>query len=226
MKIHFVIDEAGSSLGKMDPLATALTVGRSAGIRLQLYYQDLGQLKKCWPDGADQTLLANVTQIFFGVNDPQTADYVSSRLGDETLVVVNGGTSGSTSTQSNEKGQASVTRSYNWNEGWQQQARRLLKPEEVAALSPRTAIIFAPGMPPLRTTLLRYYEERLRPPSRWRRFWVNAKLAADCVALLIVAIAITVGVLMVKEQYSGPHGLPGGPQQRKVDESWECWTTS
>jgi len=72
-RIHFVCDEAGSSLGKMEQLSTALTVGRSAQIRLQLYYQDLGQLKKCWPEGGDQTLLANCSTIWFGVNENATA---------------------------------------------------------------------------------------------------------------------------------------------------------
>jgi type IV secretion system protein VirD4 len=148
-------------------------------------------------------LLANVTQVFFGVNDPQTAEYVSGRLGDETIIVSSGGTSGGTSTQSNEKGQAGATRSRNWNDNWQQQARRLLKPEEVAALPRRTAITFAPGVPPVFTTLVRYYEERLRPGRWWERFyWSKTKLAADCITLLLAAILITVGVMKVKE----PHG--------------------
>jgi type IV secretory pathway TraG/TraD family ATPase VirD4 len=34
----------------------------------------------------------------------------------------------------------------------------LLKPEEVTGLSERIAIIFAPGVPPIWTTLVRYYE--------------------------------------------------------------------
>jgi type IV secretion system protein VirD4 len=208
-KINFICDEAGSSLGKLVELEKALTVGRSAGIRLQLYYQDLGQLKKCWPDGADQTLLANVTQVFFGVNDPQTADFVSARLGDETIIVTSGGSSTGESVQTSAMGQPSTTRSRNWNENWQQQARRLLKPEEVANLSPRTAITFAPGMPPISTTLVRYYEGRLRPEGRWKkRSWSRAKLMADCVALLLMAVLVTGGVILFKEQRGSLHGPP------------------
>ena len=41
-----------------------------------------------------------------------------------------------------------------------QQARKLLKPEEVITLPPRCAITFTPGVPPVFTTLLRYYEEK------------------------------------------------------------------
>ena len=90
-KVNFVLDEA-ASLGNMDQISTALQIGRGYGIRMQFYYQDLGQLKKCWPEGADQTLLANCTQVFFGVNDNATAEYVSKRIGEETITVSSGGT--------------------------------------------------------------------------------------------------------------------------------------
>ncbi len=55
-KVHFVLDEA-ASLGHMDALDDAVDKFRGYGVRLQLYYQSLGQLKKCWPDGQDQTVL-------------------------------------------------------------------------------------------------------------------------------------------------------------------------
>lgn len=59
----------------------------------------LGQLKLCWPEGQDQTLLSNVTQVYFGVNDQQTAEYVSNRLGDETILVRNWGSNSGSSHQ-------------------------------------------------------------------------------------------------------------------------------
>jgi type IV secretion system protein VirD4 len=189
--IHFVCDEAGSSLGKMDQLATALTVGRSAGIRLQLYYQDLGQLKKCWPEGADQTLLANVNAVFFGVNDQQTAEHVSARLGDETVVVDSGGTSDGMSRQEpNGTSPGSTTYSWNRSSNWGQQARRLLKPEEVATLPARVAITFTPGVPPICTNLIRYYEEPNldQPPGIFQQAMKWIKTWAECVALLLTAI--------------------------------------
>ena len=91
MSVNFICDEA-SSLGRMEQICDVLAIGRGYGIRMQLYYQDLGQIRKCWPDGADQTLLANTTQVFFGVNDQATAEYVSNRLGEQTIVVASGGT--------------------------------------------------------------------------------------------------------------------------------------
>src|SRR5579875_887979 len=94
-KVHFVLDEA-ASLGHMDALDDAVDKFRGYGVRLQLYYQSLGQLKKCWPEGQDQTLLSNCSTVWFGINDQQSAEYVSSRLGEETIIVESGGTSSGT----------------------------------------------------------------------------------------------------------------------------------
>ncbi|MBC7818250.1 MAG: type IV secretory system conjugative DNA transfer family protein, partial [Planctomycetaceae bacterium] len=57
-KIHFVLDEA-ASLGHLEVIEDAVDKFRGFGIRLQFYYQSLGQLKKCFPNGQDQTLLSN-----------------------------------------------------------------------------------------------------------------------------------------------------------------------
>ncbi len=102
-KVHFICDEA-SLLGKMNQISDALTIGRSFGIRMQLYYQDCGQLKKAWPDGADQTLMANCSQVFFGVNDNETAKYVSERLGEATIEVRSHGVSTSHTRQTSDDG--------------------------------------------------------------------------------------------------------------------------
>jgi type IV secretion system protein VirD4 len=156
-KVHFVLDEA-AALGHMEALDDAVDKYRGYGVRLQLYYQSLGQLQKCWPTDGGHTLLSNTTQVFFGVNDPQTAEYVSNRLGEETIIVESGGTGHSTTHQSGQQhgGYSSNTSS---NHNWQQQGRKLLKPEEVIGLPERVAITFAPGVPPIWTWLTRYYEK-------------------------------------------------------------------
>ena len=163
-KIHFVLDEA-AALGRMPALDDAVDKYRGYGVRLQFYYQALGQLKECWPEGRDQTLLSNVTQVFFGVNDQQTAQYVSDRLGEETIIVESGGTSTSTSSswQHSEQGRSgSSSQSTSRNDNWSQMARRLLRPEEVAQLDPGIAITFTPGTPPIWTRLVRYFDRRFR----------------------------------------------------------------
>ncbi len=188
--IHFILDEA-ASLGHMDQLSDALALGRGYGLRMQWYYQDCGQLKKCWPDGADQTLLANSTQVFFGVNEMQTASYVSDRLGEQTVIVESGGTSNGRSRQCQDHGvHGSTSYSVNSNDNWSQNARKLLLPAEILALDQRTAITFTPGIRPIRTTLTRYYENR----KSWK--WLaHAKMFFDCLLFFVVTCMVVLGLL-------------------------------
>jgi len=159
-RVNVILDEAASLGPNMGCIEDAIDKYRGYGIRLQLYYQSPSQLKKCFPKDQDQTVLANVTQVYFGINDT-SAEYVSNRLGDQTVVVDSGGTSSGYSSQSSGGGaQKSSTESTNRNRNWNQMARRLLKPEEILAMSERIAITFVPGMRPIRTTLERYYETK------------------------------------------------------------------
>jgi type IV secretion system protein VirD4 len=186
MNVHFVGDEA-NSLGHLELIGDVLAIGRGYGIRLQLYYQDLGQVRRCWPNGADQTLLANTTQVFFGVNDQSTAEYVSNRLGEKTIVISSGGTSTGESYQSPSQGQGSRSTSTNTSHNWSQIARKLLKPEEVTALNPRTAIVFTPGVPPIASTLVRYYEKSFRKPRRKGLFMATVETV--CLFITVAALA-------------------------------------
>ena len=157
-KVNFVLDEA-ASLGRMEAIDDAIDKYRGYGIRLFLYYQSLGQLKKCFPDDQGQTLLSNTTQVFFGVNDQPTEDYVSSRIGEQTIAIGSGGSStGGSSSSDGKSGTTSTSSSWNRSDNWQQHGRKLLKPEEVSGLSPRIAITLSPDAPPMWTTLIRYYE--------------------------------------------------------------------
>jgi type IV secretion system protein VirD4 len=200
-KVHFVLDES-ASLGHLESIDDAVDKYRGYGVRLQFYFQSLGQLKKCFPEGQEQTFLSNTSQIFFGVNDNATADYISARLGESTIVVASGGTSSGSSYQYTQGAQSSSSRgsSGNSNSNWQQQARKLLKPEEVIALPPRTAITLTPGVRPICTTLLRYYEERgLGRRAGWfgRTVAACATLAASlafCIVSVGTAAALTVAV--------------------------------
>jgi type IV secretion system protein VirD4 len=196
-RVHYVLDES-SSLGHLEALDDAVDKYRGYGVRLQFYYQSLGQVKKCFPEGQDQTLLSNVSQVFFGINDLATAEYVSNRLGEETIVITSGGTSTGTSSQSSNNNQTSHTYSRNQNNNWQQHGRKLLKPEEVMSLHKETAITFTPGVPPICSTLVKYFEEPnlgqgLRPRQRFKTmahvFAVSTALLAAGAMLLAMALA-------------------------------------
>jgi type IV secretion system protein VirD4 len=189
-RVHVVLDEA-SCLGHLDCLDDAIDRYRKFGVRMILMYQSLGQLKKCWPDGGDQTLLSNTTQVYFGVNDQQTAEYISARLGEETIVIQSGGTSTGRSRQSSDhSNQGSTSYSVNSNDNWAQHNRKLLKPEEVLALDERTAITFTPGLPPIWTTLERYYENK----RSWK--WLaHAKMFFMCMVLFVITVVVAMGLL-------------------------------
>jgi type IV secretion system protein VirD4 len=186
------LDEA-ASLGHLDCLDDALVLGRGYGIRTQWYLQSMAQLKKCFPDGQDQTLLSNTTQVFFGVNDYPTAEYVANRLGESTLLVESGGTSTGRSRQLPDYGgHASTSYSVNSSTNWQQHGRKLLKPEEVLALDERTAITFTPGIRPIRTTLVRYYEKGFR---KTRQLWPRVKMFGLTVILFVMTVIAILGHL-------------------------------
>ncbi len=210
-KVTFVLDEA-ASLGHMEALDDAVDKYRGFGVRILFMWQSLGQLRKCFPDGQDQTLLSNVSQIFFGINDLQTAEYVSSRLGEESILLRSGGTSTGTSHQSSMKGDSSSSYSANENDNWAQHGRKLLKPEEVLALPERVAITFTPGVPPIWTRLVRYYEESLVPrqPGTWERFKATADVALFSAVLLSAALMLAATCSGVRLQRSQVEHLPTG----------------
>jgi len=191
-KVHFILDEA-ASLGHMDALDDAVDKLRGYGVRLTFMWQSIAQLRKCFPDGQDQTLLGNVTQVFFGVNDQQTAEYVSARLGESTIVVGSGGTGTSISTSSQSSGQggsSGSSYSSSSNENWQLMGRKLLKPEEVSALPERVAITFTPGIPPLATRLVRHYEKEFKSlrrlgPVKAAFYTVRLFLATGMLAVIV-----------------------------------------
>jgi len=194
-KVHFVLDES-SSLGHLEALDDATDKYRGYGVRLQFYFQSLSQVKKCFPDGQEQTLLSNVSQVYFGVNDLPTAEYVSNRLGEATIEITSGGTSTGTSWSSSANGQNSHGYSTNRNENWQQHGRKLLKPEEVMMLPERTAITFTPGVPPVRTTLVRYYEESRfgQGPGPLERYKAAGKVLFGSLALLLGAVLLAMAL--------------------------------
>lgn len=208
---HVILDEA-ASLGHLEIVDDAVDKYRGYGVRLQFYFQSLGQIQTCFPEGGYQTLLSNTSQVFMGVNDvglpggAGTADYVSARLGEHTIVVNSGGTGTGRSTQwsqgSNQTSRGGGT-SFNANDNWQPQGRKLLQPSEVVALSPRTAITFTPGVPPIVTRVSRYYEEFVVTPRPGfiKRAWAAAHTLMIATILFAMAVGLAVWVTQRVMEY-------------------------
>jgi type IV secretion system protein VirD4 len=197
MTVRFALDEVAAFGQAPQALKDAVALGRGYGLETCWILQGLGQLKTLLPEDGGQTLLANTAQVFFGVNDQETAEYISKRLGEATIVVESGGTGTSRSWQSS-GGKESTTCSRNTNSNWQQVGRSLLKIDEVLSLSPREAISFVPGMRPIRTQLLRYYEEKLTR-KKWfgegaaatRMFFMSLAMVVASYVWLMFALSVT-----------------------------------
>jgi type IV secretion system protein VirD4 len=189
-KVQFVIDEA-ASVGALPPIEDALDKLRSYGVRLILAYQSMGQLHQAWPEGKAQVLLSNTTQIFVGVCDNQTAEYVSARLGAATIEVA--GTSTNSNRSSNGLiGKTTYSRGQSTN--WSYLKRELLQPAEVMALPQTTAITFSPGLPPIATKLVRFFED----PGLFtdRSFLGSARLFFRSASFLVFSLLVAVAVMV------------------------------
>ncbi len=140
-----------SKIGSNDSLKVndkAIDKGRAYDIELLLVYQDRGQLKVCFPKDEGQILLSNTSQVYFGTNSYDTAEEISRRCGDHTVVAESGSRGSGTSVQKQISRHGGTSVSTNSNANWNQVSRRLLKPEEVIGLDERIAITFALASPP------------------------------------------------------------------------------
>lgn len=87
--VNLVIDEA-AQLGNFPEIAEFYAIGRGFGLSPLCVYQDLGQIaKNLGPTGA-MTLSANSdVEIYLGggISDLHTAEHLSRRLGNQTLIL-------------------------------------------------------------------------------------------------------------------------------------------
>jgi len=84
-RITMITDEAGQ-LGNFEALLRSFTFGRGAGVRSWAIFQDIGQITRNFGREAIQSFLGSAQmRQFFGVRDYQTAQLISSMLGQETL---------------------------------------------------------------------------------------------------------------------------------------------
>lgn len=119
-----------------------------------LIVQDLSQLKSTYPE-TWPTFLANVDVLqAFGVNDWDTAEYLSRMTGEATIHVESEHHSRGVSRGPHAQSQlvAGRTRS--------EQGRPLLLPDEVRRLPREAELLFAKGGAPLLVERLTYLEDR------------------------------------------------------------------
>ena len=88
-RIFFFIDEFGT-LANMPTIPTMLTNGRSKGMSIWIAIQDIGQIEKLYGREIAQTIINSCASSFtFAVNDPNTADFLSRKIGEREIKETN-----------------------------------------------------------------------------------------------------------------------------------------
>jgi type IV secretion system protein VirD4 len=214
-----LIDEAGH-IGPIKSLQTAVTLGRGFGIRLFFVFQSLGQVQECYKNHA-QTFIENIdTQIYFGTTAYATAEEISKRIGEYTLLVESRGSSSGYSHQRGreESTSFSSTSSVNTSEI----GRRVFKPEEILTMGERAALVFHRNLSVIPVQLVRHYEdpafrdggtgdEHTRPVlARLARGMIAAAAALLFVVAVVWAALVlpTAGVVPQRPQQDAPGRMP------------------
>ena len=155
----FLLDEM-AQLKRMDPLKDALSIIRGFGGTIWTILQDISQIKEIYPeDGWKQFISTSTVQQYFGINDPDTAEYVSKILGNTTVEVTSysegtnssHGSSSSTSYGANGSSSSGSSSSFGSSSGTSttEQLRPLLRPEELLRMPPDEQIVIARGKSPI-----------------------------------------------------------------------------
>jgi type IV secretion system protein VirD4 len=132
--VLFMLDEF-AQLKRMESMETAIALSAGYGIRLWPILQDLSQLKEHYPDSWE-TFLANAgAQQFFAPRDLTTAQYVSDRCGQRTVMVKNTSTREITVEEAN-RGFTGLSHSYS------PQSRPLFLPQEIMGMRRDRQLLF------------------------------------------------------------------------------------
>ncbi len=152
-RVLFLLDEF-AHLGRMHPVQRDIGLAGGFGVTFWLIVQDLSQLRstygETWP-----TFLANVDVLqAFGINDWDTAEYLSRMTGEATIHVESEHHSRGVSRGPHAQRQLGAGRTRS------EQGRRLLLPDEVRRLPRETELLFAKGGAPLLVERISYLRDR------------------------------------------------------------------
>jgi type IV secretion system protein VirD4 len=143
----------------MESLDQALTLLRSQNVRMIFLFQSIGQLHETFK-GKEAVLLDNCEQIYFAINNYETADRVSKMLGQQTIMTEDAGENTNWSRQANPDRMETTSVSYTTSRNWKEHGRPLLMPDEVLRLSGEYVIGFLRDMPPILCRRVKWWELR------------------------------------------------------------------
>ncbi|MBE6385483.1 MAG: hypothetical protein E7048_07450 [Lentisphaerae bacterium] len=156
--VLFMLDEM-AQLGTMEMMRQAVSLLAGYGMSVWMIWQDLSQLKALyehdWP-----SFIANAKiQQFFGINDHETAKYISEMLGTATIGI-------QTSSEGSGRGSQdwkllSGNHSTNQSVSYSEKERNLLSPDEVRRLNREAMLMFVQGIPPILAERISYFKDSL-----------------------------------------------------------------
>lgn len=133
--VHFFMDEFANT-HQADNFLEVLATCRGRGFGVSIIIQNMAQIKVLYKEGAHENLMGNCdTTLYLGGNEESSFEYVSKRLGKETI-----------DTNTYGRG-AGLNGSFTTND--QQQGRELMTPDEVSKMDKLYCIVFIKGYAPL-----------------------------------------------------------------------------
>lgn len=167
--VLFLLDEL-PSLGHMPPIVNGLAYLAGYGVQIWSFVQNIGQLKGLY--GEDwHNFPANAGAItFFGVNDPDTADYVVRLLGETDehahYYQTSSETESSSTSPSETFSESSISYSTSRSEGYSsttsQNVRFVREPiaraADIRAMAADLQLVFYRNNPPILTTKMPYFD--------------------------------------------------------------------
>lgn len=154
--VLFILDEM-AQLGTMDMMRKAVSLLAGYGMSVWMIWQDLSQLKSLYKDDWPSFIANAKIQQFFGINDHETAKYISEMLGEETIKIE---TKSESSSISKERfALIKATKTKNKSKSNAEKERSLLNPDEVRRLKREAMLMFVQGVPPIAAERITYYTD-------------------------------------------------------------------
>jgi type IV secretion system protein VirD4 len=157
--VLFLLDEYGH-LGRIQSIENAVTLMRGYGIRLWFCFQSISQIQDCFGDRMSKFLDNMDSQLMFGLNAMETAEVVSKRAGEATIVTESFNHTRSQSrptrtTINDTNGQQSTGTSITLSEA----GRALFRADELLRAPEDFGILFHRNLPMIPVLLPKYYRD-------------------------------------------------------------------
>ena len=159
--ILMLLDEM-PALGYMKQIEQMLSYGAGYGVSLLAVSQTIGFLKNIYPNTWD-SFFSNQLSIFFGCNDPMTAEFIAKKIGKTTIK-----TSAINQSTGTQKRSSTTPRSESVQSGDSsaETGRDILMPDEIQRLGNNIVLAFNAGDAPVLCSRINYWER-----EEWATMW-------------------------------------------------------